>query len=47
MVAQQAEAGFVRARHRQLFQTVDSVGALFEALESAPAPSIKADSRRL
>ena len=47
LVAQQAEAGFVRERHRRLFETVDSIGALLETLESAPAPSVKADSRRL
>ena len=47
MVAHQAEAGFVRPQHRQLFQVVDSIEALFAALETAKPPSVKVDSRRL
>ena len=47
MVAHQAAAGFVRPQHQQLFQVVDSVEALFDALEAAEPPSLKADSRKL
>ena len=47
MVAHQAEAGFVRPQHRQLFQVVDGIEALFEALAAAEPPSVKVDSRRL
>ena len=47
MVAHQAEAGFVRPRHRHLFQVVDGIDALFRALETAEPPRVKVDSRKL
>lgn len=47
MVAHQAAAGFVRPQHQQLFQVVDGVEALFDALEAAEPPRLKADSRKL
>ena len=47
MVDQQAEAGFVRPGHRNLFQTVESLEALFDLLETAQPARHKADSRKL
>ena len=43
LVGHQAAAGFVRPHHRHLFQVVDSVDAVFEALAAAPAARVKAD----
>lgn len=47
MLAHQQKLGFVRPRHAALFESVDSIDALFEALAQARAPRIKADPGEL
>jgi uncharacterized protein (TIGR00730 family) len=41
LVEHQAEAGYVRAAHRELFQVVETVDQIFETVAAAPEPRIK------
>ncbi|MDH3472527.1 MAG: TIGR00730 family Rossman fold protein [Rhodospirillales bacterium] len=41
LVEHQAEAGYVRPAHRELFQVVQTVDQIFETVAAAPEPRIK------
>ncbi len=47
LIEHQAEAGYIRARHLELFRTVERVDQVFAAVEAAPEPRVPGVSARV